>query len=638
MWFFRPKEPGEKIRNPIQGEFFATESIDGPAEALVRESVQNSLDASAGRNPVEVRITLATGGNALPGSKVAALFGPAWPHYRAIGNGLQVPPQPGAPCPFLLIEDFGTRGLTGDPLQSDPDPNPSVKNPFFLFFRAEGLSAKSGTDLGRWGIGKFVFPRSSLASTHFGLTVRYDDHRRLLMGAVTLKAHRVAGNDSMFSPDGLYGKPDRNGFVLPIDAPEEIELFTRLFRIQRTTEPGLSVVVPFVDPDITFDRLLVAAVKGYFLPLLSGRLTVTVSSGDRSAHLSDTTLDEVIAGYPSLFHADVLHTVSLASAAISTRDEDRITLLMPPAERAARWADDLIPPDKLPLLIASMAAGKPVAIRVPVTVRSRSDGNLSSWFDIHLAADRTGDGRPTFVREGIIISDVRGRRAREVRSLVIIDHKPLATMLGDSENPAHTQWQKDGSNFKGRYTYGPSLITFVADSVGQLLALVNKRSEEADAALTVEFFSINSPEEDSDDIEDTGRRRTRADGTETPPVDVPLDPRPTRIRIVRNDGGFSILPGSSPPTASCLLLVRCAYDIRSGNPLQKWDPADFLLGASDIRVTPEGNASVVNLEGNRAVLRIDGAEFRVRFEGFDANRDVYVRADFPEVDRAGQET
>jgi hypothetical protein len=211
-------------------------------------------------------------------------------------------------------------------------------------------------------------------------------------------------------------------------------------------------------------------------------------------------------------------------------------------------------------------------------------------------------------------------------------------MLGDSENPAHTQWQKDGSNFKGRYTYGPSLITFVADSVGQLLALVNKRSEEADAALTVEFFSINPPEENADDIEDTGRRRTRTTGTETPPVDVPLDPRPTRIRIVRNDGGFSILPGSSPPTAPCLLLVRCAYDIRSGNPLQKWDPADFLFEASDIRVTPEGNASVVNLEGNRAVLRLDGATFRVRFEGFDVNRDVYVRADFPEVDRAGQET
>ena len=157
MWYFRRKAPGEKIRNPIQGEFFATEAIEGPGEALVRESVQNSLDARAGNGPVSVRIRLATGPQALPGSDVADLFGPAWPHYGASGNGLHAAPRRGDPCPYLLIEDFGTRGLTGDPQQSDPDPAPGSRNPFFLFFRAEGLSAKGGTDLGRWGIGKFVF-------------------------------------------------------------------------------------------------------------------------------------------------------------------------------------------------------------------------------------------------------------------------------------------------------------------------------------------------------------------------------------------------------------------------------------------------------------------------------------------------
>ena len=214
MWHFQPKGRGYKIRNPIQGEFFATEAIEGPAQALVRESIQNSLDARLSDEPVTIRITLAANGDALSPVQVTDYFRDAWPHYQAAGNGLINAPSPRERCPFLVIEDFGTRGLTGDPAQADPDPDPAIKNPFCLFFRAEGLSAKSGTELGRWGVGKFVFPRSSRASTHFGLTVRHDDGRRLLLGASTLKAHRIAGDDQMYSPDGLYGRPPHEGFEI----------------------------------------------------------------------------------------------------------------------------------------------------------------------------------------------------------------------------------------------------------------------------------------------------------------------------------------------------------------------------------------------------------------------------------------
>jgi hypothetical protein len=36
-WHFRPLTPGEPTRDPIIGEFFATEAIRNPAEAVVRE-------------------------------------------------------------------------------------------------------------------------------------------------------------------------------------------------------------------------------------------------------------------------------------------------------------------------------------------------------------------------------------------------------------------------------------------------------------------------------------------------------------------------------------------------------------------------------------------------------------------------
>jgi hypothetical protein len=78
VWIFREKAPGEKIRNPIQGEFFATDSIRGPAQALIRESFRSSLDARSGHapadSPIRIRVKLATGERALPADRIRALF------------------------------------------------------------------------------------------------------------------------------------------------------------------------------------------------------------------------------------------------------------------------------------------------------------------------------------------------------------------------------------------------------------------------------------------------------------------------------------------------------------------------------------------------------------------------------------
>jgi hypothetical protein len=632
MWFFRKKRPGEKIRNPIQGEFFATEAIDGPAQALVRESIQNSLDANAGLGPVRLRIMLATGDSALPAGQVRQVFDGAWPHYAASGNGLRDAPIQDSLCSYLLVEDFGTRGLTGDP--SQPDPEPGVVNPFFLFFRAEGLSAKTGTELGRWGVGKFVFPRSSQASTHFGLTVRHDDQRRLLLGAVTLKAHRIAGDGATYTPDGLYGRLVDEDFVLPIEDATAIDRFCTLFRLSRTTEPGLSVVVPFVDPEITFERLLFAAVKDYFLPIIHQRLEISIEANGDQVTLNALSLNDVMTKYENALGPAVRGHVALARWATEVTDADRIVLSLPDPARAARWSDALVPEPVLNLLRERLATRKPVAVRVPVTVRSKKNGSLESYFDIYLAPDKCSDGRPLFVREGIIISDVRGARAREIHSLVVIENRPLAALLGDSENPAHTQWQKDSSNFRGLYTYGPGLIEFVTHSVGELLAIVTRSSEEADPSLTVDFFSIEPPENDDDSVDAERKRQRPQKGENTGKQPVEIVTRPTKILIRRHSGGFTVMQGAAPPPPPFLIELRCAYDIRNGNPLKKWDPADFVIGSERAPVECEGAVALKQAKGNWLLLQVHGQEFGVSVTGFDLARDVYVRADVREPSNA----
>jgi len=623
VWVFRKKNPGEKIRNPIQGEFFATDAITGPAQALVRESFQNSLDAQSealpDSAPVRVRIKLATGRFALSPDRVRTLFETAYPHLLASGNGLRSPPDPSKPCPYLVIEDFGTTGLSGDPATEDPPAGDDPRNPFYLFFRAEGLSGKTGLRLGRWGVGKFVFPRSSMASTHFGFTVREDDGRRLLLGAVTLKAHRLPDDPAMYTPDGLWGVERRDGLVEPMEDRPTIEEFRQLFDISRSTEPGLSVVIPWVDEEISFAALLAAVVNDYFYPILNRRLVVEIDDGEQRVFLDHSTLDGVINKWRGDLGDKPAESVALAQRAAVFADDKRIVLASQPVGSAPKWSDDLLTKDQLEDAVKSIAAGEVVAFRVPVHVRPKGGETKESWFDIYLRSDKSSDGRPVFIREGIIISDLKARRAREIRSLVIVEDEPIASLLGDSENPAHTQWQKDSSNFKGKYTFGPSVIDFVVNSVGELVALLNRGTNERDHSLTFDVFSIPKPE--------TPAPPSPAPRPEPPrppqPPEPPAPPAP-RVNVDKTPGGFVVrpAPGLALPRT---VTVQCAYNVSSANPLKKWHPADFAVGSRDIVVDQTGAGSVAVKSGNVLMLEMLGADFSVAVTGFDTNRDLYVK-------------
>src|SRR5437773_2654671 len=95
-WFFNDRRKKDPIRDPIQGEFFANEAIKNPEEALIREGIQNSLDAAmkdGGANPIQIRVLLATGDAAAPAKIAHKFMDGAWPHVSAPGNGIKNPPS-----------------------------------------------------------------------------------------------------------------------------------------------------------------------------------------------------------------------------------------------------------------------------------------------------------------------------------------------------------------------------------------------------------------------------------------------------------------------------------------------------------------------------------------------------------------
>ncbi len=102
-------------QNPTQRDQFNNDEV-GLAEALVREVIQNSTDARAGPDPVKVCFTVHT----VPPQDVkrlSALFSALRPHLNECG--VSDTALDASTARLLVVEDFGTKGLTGNPGQTD---------------------------------------------------------------------------------------------------------------------------------------------------------------------------------------------------------------------------------------------------------------------------------------------------------------------------------------------------------------------------------------------------------------------------------------------------------------------------------------------------------------------------------------
>jgi hypothetical protein len=621
-------DPGEVHVDPVHDEFFKAQDL---ADALVRESIQNSLDArvSRSRSPVRVRFHFAAGAHALPAEAVREYFDGLEPHLNAVARTIHsVLPRHDENVPYLLIEDFGTRGLTGDP-HVDPELDPTgeeSKNDFFYFWRNVGRSNKGDVDRGRWGLGKAVFTVASRIRTVFGITRRVDDDRSLLLGQSVLKTHVLDG--ARIDPYGFFARYERrNGLPLPIEDPILLDRFADDFRVTRR-DPGLSIVVPYYrDDELSRDRIVTSVVQQYFYPILRGDLVVEVVDGEVAdgAHVQRVT-EETIDGL-SAPGSDVARLCELTRWSLAQGDDARIVL--PERGTAApRWEDDVLDPAALAALRERFASGERLAFRVPILVKRKRARAASSWFDIFLEHDEAlRKGEHHFIRRGITIPEVRTSGEKSARALIVIDDQALSTFLGDAENPAHSDWSERADKIRTQYDHGAWTLRFVKNGASFLTSLLARPPVGRERDFLAELFSIDVPLESKRDVR-AGRNPSRGatDGESRGDTAAGASSAGSRVTIAKIAGGFTI-KAADPSMVGRSLRGEVAYRVRAGNPFRKHSPFDFdLMSENDITIDAEG-ARLRSTSVNAFELVPSAAKFQVSMKGFDPRRDLVVRVE-----------
>ncbi|OPY04602.1 MAG: hypothetical protein A4E67_02320 [Syntrophaceae bacterium PtaB.Bin038] len=620
VWKFRPMSRGEINVDPIEGEFFSTEILGSLSDAVVREAIQNSLDAGLPGQPVRLAVTFPSADRKPPADAAARYLSGLRDHLEAKGSGLANGVDFERPMDFLLIEDFGTRGLAGDIRDDGNQDETAAKNDFYYFWRNIGRAVEGTTTRGRWGLGKTVFQAASRINSFFGLTVRQGEARRLLMGQSVLKIHRVNGR--RYAPYGYYGRFE-DDFALPVEDPEQIDRFCSDFSVRRALEPGLSVMIPYPDEEIGIESVIRSVIHQYFFPILSGDLVVTVSGGAHEQVLDGGNLCDYIESTGWQDRRALVRRLEFAKWCLAQPESALEVLGEPSPGRAPKWDEALFEPGQLDRLRRRFDAGERLAFRMPLWVEPRKKAVEHSHFRLFLERDAQLDrGEDFFIRDGITVTGVSSQRQKGMRVIVAVSDRPLSKLLGDSENPAHTEWQERSPKFKNRYTLGPACLRYVKNSPREVIRILTTPADGRDPKLLRDLFYVDlEPEQGA-----AAGRKSPKDGPGAGPADGAgaAAGAPPRLLLGRVKGGFRLSLHPEAKTYPRVIDLEMAYDVRQGNPFRLYRPYDFDLGKPPIRI--EGVALTWRVtQPNGLKVTTEQPDFQLTVTGFDGNRDLKIR-------------
>ena len=643
-WRFARMSEWQPNSNPVLGEFFSAAS-DLP-ERLVRESIQNSMDARHGDEPVRVRFTFSGEQGALDERSAAPYLAGLQPHILAVAESdasgdARSPDDPRAalkrPLSWLAVEDFGTSGLLGKIASNNIE---EKGNHFWGFFRQTGISAKDEDKAGSWGLGKWVFPDASAINSYIAVTERAGERRVLLMGATVLKTHLVDG--VKYPPEGYYTPTDArdDSPPLPIDSdtdPGEFVLGAlTAFGLDRTAAPGLSVIVLYPKRELTPEGIARAVLTQYFLPVVRGSLTVEIvhpeiDAPDRMQTISRETIGGEVASIQPSTRDDespesLRGAIDLARWAIAREGTEHIEI---PAEGIAKGLSE-----RTDELRERYERGERLAFRLTLDVQRKGRVAEPDEFRVYLErALGISEGHDYFVRGYLRIPRMDHIKNRDARALVLVDGKSeLGHLLRDSEGPAHERWQPRKEQVLERWTAGERRIRSVRGAAGSLLQRLAERPPEQLTHALARWFPAAAPSAKGSGGTGGGGKS----GNNGPPP-----PRPSPLEIVSASGGFAVrAPRDAKKITGTDWMVTFAYD-STRSPFGQFvkgvaaGAPDFSLRDGQLRVEATGCGYTVASE-NEFTLHVRADDFRITVSGFDSRRDVIVDVQ-PVPETAGEQ-
>ena len=136
-----------------------------------------------------------------------------------------------------------------------------------------------------------------------------------------------------------------------------------------------------------------------------------------------------------------------------------------------------------------------LSVRAPLSMTPRGGPPITSHVDLFLKAANPGERAQTLVVRGAITVPTEGKRAAltETHAALEARDEAISRLLGDAENPAHTQWNERAERLRNGWQGGGMVLRRVRAALHELHAVVFDRLDREDNDALVDFFSIPKP-------------------------------------------------------------------------------------------------------------------------------------------------
>lgn len=628
-WVFPETGPYQVQGRDLSEDNFAQEDRTS-LEILMREALQNPLDARARDNSgaVKVRISVLQPGH-FDAEYLTGILNDEYSKRLEAAGGDPLPDF--AASTVLVLEDFGTTGLEGSWNDQNAD-GPYENWNAFWFREGEGAKSAVGSN-GRAGQGKITYYRTGIARAVIGFTVRKSDGARLLMGRSAFRrVYPYGGRKYLRHSFWCAGE----GQALPTREDETIMAFRKAFGLARLSEPGLSLVIPF-PADFDPKEAIRTIITDFYYPIAHGSLEISIGGMDIAKANIDSVADQILSD-------DVAHQKksafskgfrSLVRGVIDAEaNGSHLIQLKAGWDRSTSLKEDMLPDGALPSLRTALDKGERISVRCPVMVRPKKGTPVQSWFDVHLEVPEELERvEEAYIRRDLLIGSENHLAAsaylQKARGLTLVSESELSAFLADAEEPTHLKWNGSRPRLAEGYSNPQATLRAVRNAAPRLLALVSNEMFKRDTKALAKYFT-HAAEDGKRHAgggakpggKDTGEKITLA-----PPVRKPfrIATGSDRVRVLPN-GAAAPQPQDLP--MSCTLEV--AYEGLDQDPFRAYDPFDFDLADNAAHAIMATGAKITDRRGNRIWFDVTLPQFELEVPGFDPNIRLRARLTYTE--------
>jgi hypothetical protein len=621
FWQFRQLNPNETSgTSPAEDNFSQEERAD--FDILVRECIQNPIDARNADQPVEVRFSWK-----LISRNSQFLSDLITPEFTKQLNAASINIALPNDIPVLIIEDSGTTGLCGTFTDSNVEGNSENWNAFW--FR-EGEGAKPTKANGGAGQGKLTMYLASKLRTVVAITNRSQDDKCLIFGSTRFRRNYTVAS-KRYARDARWCNTDNPALLaMPIQDSSLASKYENELGINRTDKYGTSFIIPIPADDINPTNVVKAVINEFYLPILRGNIKVYVQDTEISQQTITQIGDEL--GETLRISSSFRHFLDVIGMKGTTAD---VHLDFSDAWiKDSKILDEHIVSGGLAATRTAFENGDIVVGKFPIAVTPVNGIKQLGLFKVFLQlAEGDGPSTELYIRQDLSIDKERWLRSRlmPARALTLIDDDNLSRFLAAAEEPTHREWNGARPKLSLNYRNPSVTLRAVRHAANRFLELLAPPPSKDNVALSVffpDFSNLAGSPQPKPKIDNKGK-----DEAPLPPK-IPKG-KARKIELIAEDDGA--LVRSVIDDEAHFTPVRCtiefAYATEMGESFTQWDAADFYLAEKE-NLGEVKQIDELDIRENYVTFKLISPESSIRIKGFDKERQLEMRLKYSELENA----